>query len=124
MGASGLTLSAMLLLIFCIAAETCQQLAFKAGSDRVGEAAGFSGILRQPLVWIGVGIWVIEMLAWVMVLRQAPLSIAYPMMTLSYVGVPAMGVLLLGERMSRRQVGGALLIAFGVLCVALSGGGA
>jgi drug/metabolite transporter (DMT)-like permease len=99
-----------------------QQLSFKAGADAVGRARGFLGaVLRQPLIWLGVAIWAVESIAWVLVLQAAPLSVAYPVMTLSYAAVPVAGVLVLKERMSRRQFGGAALIFAGVVCVAMSG---
>ena len=121
--ASVLTLSALGLLAFCVLAEVGQQLCFKAGSDRVPDGAGaVRGALAQPLIWAGIALWAVEVVAWIMVLHRAPLSVAYPVMTLVYVGVPLGGALLLGERMSARQISGAALIAAGVFCVALSGG--
>jgi undecaprenyl phosphate-alpha-L-ara4N flippase subunit ArnE len=114
--------AALGLLAFCIAAETVQQLSFKGGANRAGAAVGFiQGVLRQPLVWAGVAIWAVESVAWVLVLEKTPLSLAYPVMTLSYAAVPLAGVLVLKERVSRRQLAGAALIFLGVACVGLSG---
>jgi undecaprenyl phosphate-alpha-L-ara4N flippase subunit ArnE len=110
------------LLAFCIAVETAQQLSFKAGADRAGEAAGFvRGVVTQPLIWLGIALWVVESIAWVLVLQKTPLSVAYPFMTLSYAAVPLGGVLVLKEKLSRRQLVGAALIFGGVICVGLSG---
>jgi drug/metabolite transporter (DMT)-like permease len=110
------------LLAFCIGAEAIQQLSFKVGADKAGQAKGFVGnVLRQPLVWLGVAIWAIESIAWVMVLQTTPLSVAYPVMTLSYAAVPLVGVLVLKEKMSARQWAGAALIFAGVVCVGASG---
>jgi drug/metabolite transporter (DMT)-like permease len=113
---------ALALLLFCITAETVQQLSFKSGADRA--AAGTNllrSVLTQPLIWLGVALWVIESIAWIRVLERVPLSMAYPIMTLSYATVPLAGVLALRERMSRRQLAGAALIFAGVVCIALSG---
>lgn len=120
--AGGLTASALALLAFCVASETTQQLCFKIGVDRAGEGA--RSALLQPLVWIGVVIWIVEALAWMRVLVGVPLSVAYPVMTLTYVGVPIAGVLLLKEKLSLRQALGAAFVAAGVACVALAGGDA
>jgi len=111
------------LLAFCVIAETIQQISFKLGSTRpTPEGGGFyAGILAQPLIWLGVALWVIESIAWIQVLQRAPLSLAYPIMTLTYVGVPLAGLLLLRETMTPRQMLGGGLIAVGVACVALSG---
>ena len=122
MTAARLVPMALALLTFCIAAETVQQLSFKVGSGRAEASPSFvRGVLGQPLIWIGVGLWVVESIAWVLVLQKSPLSMAYPVMTLSYATVPLAGLVLLRERMSRRQMLGAGLIFGGVLLVAVSG---
>lgn len=119
---SALLPAALGLLAFCVGAETVQQVSFKAGAERAGAAASFAaGVALQPLIWLGAAIWVVESIAWVLVLQRTPLSVAYPIMTLSYATVPLAGVVLLRERMSKRQLVGAGLIFCGVVCVAVSG---
>lgn len=110
------------LLAFCIAAETVQQLSFKTGSARAEAAGRFvQGVALQPLIWIGVGLWAVESVAWVLVLQRSPLSLAYPVMTLTYATVPLASLALLRERMSGRQMLGAALIFGGVVTVGLAG---
>ena len=117
-----LTPTVLSLLAFCVTAETVQQLSFKLGADRASGAKGFyAGVLAQPLIWLGATLWVIESIAWIHVLQRAPLSLAYPVMALTYVGTPLAGLVILNESMTRRQRFGGLLIAAGVICVALSG---
>ena len=114
--------AALGLLAFCIFGETVQQLSFKVGSGRAEARGGFvRGVLTEPLIWLGVAIWVVESIAWVMVLQRAPISMAYPIMTLTYAAVPLAGMLLLRERMTRRQILGAALIFGGVVLVGASG---
>jgi undecaprenyl phosphate-alpha-L-ara4N flippase subunit ArnE len=114
--------AALGLLAFCIAAETVQQVSFKSAANAASrsQSAGL-GVARQPLVWLGAAIWVVESIAWVRVLQHTPLSLAFPVMTLSYAAVPLAGVMLLREAMSARQILGAILIFLGVACVGLSG---
>ncbi len=117
-----LTLTALGLLAFCVMAESVQQTCFKAGSNRAGaDRNPVVDALTQPLVWAGIAIWAMETVAWIFVLQRAPLSLAYPVMTLTYVGAPLAGMLVLGEQLGRRQMAGAALVAGGVLCVAFSG---
>ena len=117
-----LTPPALALLGFCILAETIQQLSFKRGADRAADAPRFlAGVAAQPLIWAGAAIWAVESVAWVLVLRTTPLSLAYPVMTLSYAAIPLASVLVLKERMSRRQIAGIVLIFVGVASVAASG---
>lgn len=122
MTAAKLIPAALGLLAFCITAETVQQLSFKVGSGRAEAHPGFvRGILLQPLIWIGIVLWVVESIAWVLVLQKSPLSMAYPVMTLTYATVPLAGLVLLREKMSRRQMAGAGLIFAGVLLVGIAG---
>lgn len=114
--------AALALLGFCVAAETLQQLSFKLGAARAEAAPRFvRAIVLEPLVWAGLLIWVIESIAWVQVLERAPLTMAYPVMTLTYATVPVAGLLFLKERMTRRQMAGAGLIFGGVVLVAVAG---
>lgn len=110
------------LLAFCVAAETVQQISFKLGADRAGQARSLArGVARQPLIWLGAAIWVVESIAWVLVLERARLSLAYPVMTLTYACVPLAGLVLLHESLSARQKLGAALIFSGVVCVGVTG---
>lgn len=119
-----LTTGALGLLAFCVFAESVQQTCFKAGSNLATPGRNpIIDALTQPLIWIGIGLWAVEVVVWIFVLQRAPLSLAYPVMTLTYVGVPLAGLALLGERLNRRQTAGAVLVAAGVVCVALSGAG-
>jgi undecaprenyl phosphate-alpha-L-ara4N flippase subunit ArnE len=114
--------AALGLLAFCIAAETLQQLSFKIGGTRAEGAGGFvRGLALQPLIWLGLALWVVESIAWVLVLQKSPLSMAYPVMTATYATVPLAGLVLLKEQMSRRQMLGAALIFAGVLTVGIAG---
>jgi drug/metabolite transporter (DMT)-like permease len=110
---------ALALLAFCVVAETLQQLSFKSAANRA--TGGGLGLVLQPLIWLGVGLWVIESVAWVLVLQRTLLSLAYPIMTATYATVPLGGLLLLKEPMSGRQRLGAGLIFAGVVCVGMSG---
>ena len=122
MTADRLIPAALALLAFCISAETVQQLSFKVGNVRAEAHASFvRGVLLQPLIWLGLALWVIESIAWVFVLQKAPLSMAYPVMTATYATVPVAGLLLLRERMTARQALGAVLIFAGVVTVGVAG---
>jgi len=117
-----ISLAAAGLLAFCVLAEVIQQMSFKTGASRAADHGRLNaGILVQPLIWLGVAIWAVEIIAWTVVLEHTPLSLAYPVMTLSYAAIPLASFVLLRERMSRRQRIGAALVAAGVLCVGISG---
>ena len=87
------------LILFCVLAEVGTQLNFKAASEASRPDSPVLSLFRQPLLWVGVMLWAIEVVAWLLVLQ---------------------------EQLSRSQALGAGLVALGVLIVSLSdvGGGA
>ena len=117
-----LTVFVLALLSFCITAELARELSFKTASLRAQPQENYVlGLAKQPLLWAGIVFWAVEVVAWIVVLQHAALSLAYPIMTLTYAAIPLAGALLLKERLTRGQTLGAILVAAGVLCVALSG---
>jgi undecaprenyl phosphate-alpha-L-ara4N flippase subunit ArnE len=117
-----LTAASAGLLAFCIVTEIGRELSFKAASDGAeGQSAYLLALARQPVLWLGIVFWFVEMVAWVLVLETTPLGLAFPIMTLTYAGVPLAGTLILKERLTPVQIAGATLVAAGVACVGLSG---
>lgn len=117
-------LSTVALLGFCILCEAAFQILFKMAADRAeAHAASLPlGVARQPLLWLGVLLWAIEVAAWLLVLQRLPLVVAFPIMTVNYALIPLAGRLLLKEPLDRRLVAGGALIGLGVLCIGLGGG--
>lgn len=108
------------LILFCVLAEIGTQLNFKAAADGARPDRPVASLLSQPLLWIGILLWAIEAVAWLLVLEHAPLAVAFPIMTLTYAGTPLAAGLVLGEELTRGQKVGAAMIAVGVMVVALS----
>ena len=111
------------LILFCVLAEAGTQLNFKAASEAVPAGSPVLSLFAQPLLWIGILLWAIEVVAWIAVLRHAPLAIAFPVMSLTYAATPLAARVVLQERLSRPQAIGAGLVALGVLIVSLSDNG-
>lgn len=113
---------AMALVALCVAAEVVHELSFKIAADRAALARSYlAGVAVQPWLWLGIAVWLIEAVAWVFVLQTVPLTVAFPIMTLTYAGVPLIGALFLRERLAFEQAVGIVLIMCGVLCVGLTG---
>jgi drug/metabolite transporter (DMT)-like permease len=62
----------------------------------------------------GVAIYAVATLLWVWILRVVPLNLAYPLMGLAFVIVPAMSALFLGESLRPNMLIGGLLITIGI----------
>ena len=111
----------MLIALFAITigAEIARELSFKFAS-REGRSLRFIG---SPFVWLGFVFWAIEIIAWLQVLQRTPLNVAFPVMSLCYVGLPLASRWLLKETIRPRQWVGIFLVTLGVACVGLSGVG-
>ena len=112
-----LTLSMIALIAFCIATEALYQLCFKQAAN----ASSLAQTLAKPILWLGIIIWAVELVAWTNALEHLPLSIAYPLMSFTYVTTLVAGALVFKERVSKRHALGSVLIAAGVACVGATG---
>jgi len=70
--------------------------------------------------WTGMVCYAASVCVWLAALSKAPVSTAYPMLSLGYVVVAAVSVLWLGETMSPAKVMGIALICVGVVLVSRS----
>jgi multidrug transporter EmrE-like cation transporter len=70
--------------------------------------------------WAGMVCYATSVCVWLAALSKAPVSTAYPMLSLGYVVVAAVSVLWLGESMGPAKVLGIALICAGVILVSRS----
>lgn len=111
------------MLLACVALGVAGQLSLKHGV-RIWSAASAGAVppvwkaLGQPYVLLGFGLYGASSLVWLAVLAQAPLSVAYPMLSLGYVGVALLSRLLFGEPLTATKLSGILLVCLGVALLA------
>jgi drug/metabolite transporter (DMT)-like permease len=110
-----------------IALGASGQLLFKSAA-RTLPAFGNLGLgglvvklLTTPPILAGFACFFISSLLWIFALRQVPLSIAYPMVALSYIIIFVGSAVLFGESVSWRHWVGALLIVAGIALINLRG---
>jgi len=70
--------------------------------------------------WAGMMCYAFSICVWLAALSKAPVSVAYPMLSLGYVVVAAASALWLGESLTLMKVFGIALICAGVLVVSRS----
>lgn len=117
-----MTVLQLILVLLCVAFIACGQVLFKY-------VALLSAASAQPLhdpktVLVGIASLALYGFAtalWIWLLRSVPLSKAYPFMALSFVLVPAAGLLFFGERVTGMYGVGLGLIVFGVVLIARYG---
>ncbi len=118
----------LLLLIPAILSSTTGQLFLKMGMAQVGDFAftpdAVLAVLPQvalnPLIWIGFAGFSGGTVFWLGVLSRAPLSLAYPILALSYFVVVVEAWLFLNEEVSWLRLFGVAVIVVGVVIVGLS----
>jgi len=77
-------------------------------------------LIKSPPFWAGMVCYAASVCVWLAALSKAPVSTAYPMLSLGYVVVAAVSVLWLGESMGPAKVLGIALICAGVVLVSRS----
>jgi undecaprenyl phosphate-alpha-L-ara4N flippase subunit ArnE len=112
-----LTLPMLGLILFCVLAETAREVCFKWSASQ----NALLSVLTKPVTWLGIFFWAVELLAWTAVLEHVPLSIAFPLMALSYVVIVFAGALIFKENINLRHATGVFLVTAGVACVGVTG---
>lgn len=120
--------SALLLLIPAILLSTTGELLFKIGMNRIGGfefsphalRAVLPRVIRNPFIWVGFIGFGLGAVFWLAVLSRVPLSLAYPILALSYFVVVAEAWLFLHERVTWQRFIGVAVIVVGVVMVGVS----
>lgn len=119
---------ALLLLIPAILSSTTGQLFLKLGMTQVGDfdftlsaiMATLPHVLLNPFIWLGFIGFGGGTVFWLGVISRAPLSLAYPILALSYFVVVVESALILGEQVNLMHLIGVGIIFVGVVVVGLS----
>jgi len=94
------------------------QILFKQASDRLAEREGMIlSVLFDPIMIIGLAVYGVATLLWMLALKNVPLSFAYSFMALSYVAVPILSIIFLNETLSIKYWAGAGLIIAGLFVI-------
>ncbi len=114
------------LLIVSVCFAIAGQLTLKTAMDQIGRigsaqvtAAGSTIVkaIKTPRLWIGLSLFGISALFWLVVLSRVPLSLAYPMVGISYILIVAFARLFLGESVPPLRWVGVAIVAAGIAIV-------
>ena len=104
------------------------QLLLKAGTNRVGEFAfawdnvvpiGMKLATSAPILG-GLACYVVSVVVWILALSRAPVSVAYPMLSVGYIVNAVAAWMLFGESITAQKMVGIGFIVVGVFLVARS----
>lgn len=104
--------------------DTGGQLAFKAAASDPAAGDGLARWLHmasRPWLWLGIGCYVLEFLAWIAFLSLLPLSQAILLGSINIVAVMVAGRILFGEKLTHLRVAGIVLVTLGVVIVGVAG---
>lgn len=94
------------------------QVLFKMTSEKlVATNAPFYTTLYNPIFVLALAIYGLATLLWIYVLKTAPLSYAYSFMALTFVLVPLLASIWLGETITLKYALGVALIMIGLIIV-------
>lgn len=105
------------------------QFALKSAMDRVGRigtaqvsAAGDTVMraAKEPRLWVGLGLFGISALFWLVVLSRTPLSVAYPFVGITYILIVVISRFFLHEPVPLLRWIGVLVVALGIALVGFS----
>lgn len=115
---------AFLLLAIVLVGNTAGQMLFKAASiraDRSSVEPHWRALTNEPLLWIGIGIYIIEFFMWLAFISLVPLWFGVMVASIDILLVMVGGRIFFGEKITAARVVAISLIASGVLMVGMGG---
>lgn len=117
------------LVVVSVCFAVAGQVTLKAAMDRfgpIGEAQlstplhTIARAAQQPLLWAGLALFGISAVFWLVVLSRVPLSIAYPLVGMSYILVVLIARIVLHERVPALRWVGVVVVAVGIAVIGAS----
>ena len=113
----------IVVLAIAIALDTLSQLLWKLAATRLPTTlapdALLHSIARNPLPLLVIGVFLLQLVNWLVVLERVDLSYAQPLTALSYVSVCLLSAWLFGESLDIHKALGVLLVLLGVVLVSI-----
>ena len=117
------------MLLVSVGFAVAGQLTLKEAMDRVGTIGGaqvaaagdtIARVAREPRLWIGLTLFGISAVFWLVVLSRVPLSVAYPSVGLSYIVVVGFQRVVKHEHVPSLRWLGVFVVAMGIALIGFS----
>lgn len=103
------------------------QLTLKSAMDSVGRIGKtsqlgetFARAAKEPLLWVGLVLFGVSALFWLVVLSRVRLSVAYPIVGISYILIVLLARFRLHEQVPAMRWVGVTVIAIGIAIIGFS----
>ena len=129
-----MTVSVFLMVVLSVGLSALAQISLKAGMAAVAAARAMSGIdadasaagpltalgsaFAQPYVLLGLGLYGLGAMVWMLVLAKLDVSVAYPFVALGFIVVMVLGAFVFGEPVTPAKLFGTALVGVGVWLIA------
>lgn len=126
---TGSTVISIALLLVSVGFATAGQLTLKSAMEAIGRIgtaqvsdAGqtIMRAAKEPRLWIGLTLFGVSALFWLVVLSRVDLSLAYPFVGVSYIVVVALARFMFHEQVPALRWVGVTVIAVGIALIGLS----
>ncbi len=114
----------VLLILFSVTLASTGQMLLKYGMIKVGRISAIESVpsklltaLINPFVLLGLFVFGISALSWLIVLSRVKLSIAYPMVSLGYAAVVILSWLIFKEPLKLVSLLGCVMVIIGVFLI-------
>ena len=118
-----MSLSSFAVLMLAVAFAASGQVMLKHGMTQSASSAKEHGTplavnaIGNGWVWLGLSLFGISALAWLLTLSRVPLNIAYPFNALGYLAILTASVLVLHEKANAWTVLGSAMVVGGLIVV-------
>lgn len=112
----------LLKLLAVVALLSLGQVFFKVAAEQIRAGSlreTLASMALNPQLILALAIYGVATLLWVLVLREVPLSRAYPVTALGMIIVPVIGLVLFKEPLSWSLIAGGVLMVAGAYIIAL-----
>jgi drug/metabolite transporter (DMT)-like permease len=114
------------LILVSVTLAAVAQLTLKYGMNQVKDSYGVAGlnagsvkaVASTPAVWLGLVLFGVSAVVWLLVLSRASLSFAYPFAALTYILIVVFDLFVLHETIPPLRWAGVAFIAVGIVLVA------
>jgi multidrug transporter EmrE-like cation transporter len=122
-------LVSLALLVVSVAFAIAGQVTLKSAMNNIGRigtsevravGATVSRAAREPKLWVGLTLFGVSSIFWMVVLSRVPLSVAYPFVGISYVVIVLLSRFLLHEHVPVLRWVGVLVVATGIAIIGFS----